>query len=714
MKQFFVFLAVVVLTAETVSSQNVGIGTTTPLVPFHIYNGSSGNPTPFGPLLVEGNNNTYINILTPNIRETGILFGKADNAASGAIIYNNVNALNGFQFRTNGNITQMILNSAGNLGIGLATPSAKLSVSTTGTELAGTTASNALRTLSGTLGNAVGNELSIASIGFSSSNNSSLGIRAYRNIAGTDWTSTALLLEYDVDNTTRAGGSFLALSAYGNIGINTVSPHPSSLVDMSSTTKGMLPPRMTTAQRDAIPNPVPGLMLFNSTSQSLEVYTTYGWYGLHLEIPERKLLGGIGDDIPVTIQQTTDGGYIVACNSFSSADGDVTGVNHGNQDCWIVKLDANRNITWNKLLGGNNDDWVKCIQQTADGGYIFAGYSISSANGDVSQTSHGGFDYWVVKLNSLGIIEWDKLLGGSNSDKAQSIRQTPDGDYIIAGYSLSSNSGDVTQTTHGITDYWIVKLNSTGNILWQKLLGGTGNEIPYDIAIHADGSYVIAGESTSSANGDVTGVNHGAAGTTDYWIVRLNNLDGNIIWNKLLGGSGEETAQSIQAPTGDGYIIAGHSTSSANGNVTGTTHSPGNNDLWIVRLDRFGNITWNKLIGGNNDDQAYSIKQTTDGGFIVAGDSRSSSGGDISASNHGGISDYLLFRLDGTGNILWNRLFGGIDIDHAYSVIQTADGGYAIAGSTRSSFSGDVNSGNHNPSLFDCWIIKVGSTGYLY
>jgi|CXWL01.1.fsa_nt_gi hypothetical protein len=503
-----------------------------------------------------------------------------------------------------------------------------------------------------------------------------------------------------------------------NVGIGTTSPNTSALLDVSSTAKGFLPPRMTTVQRDAIATPSQGLMIFNTTTQSLEIFTAYGWYGLQLQAPARKLLGGTLDEEAYSIQQTTDGGYIMAGYSQSSANGDVTDVNHGGingtLDFWIVKLDADRNLYWNKLLGGDGNEIVTSIQQTTDGGYIVAGYSNSSANGDVTEINNGNYDYWIVKLDADRNITWNRLIGGSGTDQAQSIRQTIDGGYIVAGFSNSSNSGNVSEVNHGGYDYWIVKLDGSGNMIWDKLLGGNADEMAKQVIQGNDETFVVAGQSTSSANGNVTGVNHGGIFPIDNWIVRLNT-NGSILWNKLLGGNGEDAAQSIQQTTDDGYIVAGYSTSTANGDVTGVNHgSGGSRDFWIEKLDRFGNITWNKLLGGDNWDQAYSIKQTADDGYIVTGYSNSSTSGDITGSNHGPANsyDYWIVKLNAIGNITWNKLIGGSGEDYSYSIYQAADGGYVVAGYATSSFTGDVNSYNHGNK--DIWVIKLGTNGYLY
>ncbi len=184
-------------------------------------------------------------------------------------------------------------------------------------------------------------------------------------------------------------------------------------------------------------------------------------------------------------------------------------------------------IQWEKALGGTGYDYATSIVQTSDGGYIVAGYSYSN-DGDVTG-NHGSADYWVVKLDNTGSISWQKSLGGSGDDEAASIVQTSDGGYIMAG-SSNSNDGDVTGN-HGSYDCWVVKLDNTGSVSWQKSLGGTGGDLASSVEQTSDGGYIVAGQSYST-DGDVTG-NHGVA---DCWVVKLDDT-GSISWQKSLGGS---------------------------------------------------------------------------------------------------------------------------------------------------------------------------------
>ena len=274
-----------------------------------------------------------------------------------------------------------------------------------------------------------------------------------------------------------------------------------------------------------------------------------------------KSLGGTLNEFGNSVQQTTDGGFVVAGYSLSN-DGDVTG-HHGGAggaDYWIVKLSGSGSLTWEKSLGGNSADYGNSIQQTTDGGFIVAGASSSNDN-DVSG-NHGLSDFWIVKLDSAGVITWQKCLGGSDDDQAFSIEQTTDGGFITAGYT-KSNTGDVS-FNHGSFDYWVVKLDSAGTLVWQKSLGGSSAELSNSIEQTADDGYIVAGY-TASFGGDVTG-NHGGTFWGDYWVVKLDG-SGTIVWQKCLGGTNDDVATAVQETTAGGFIITGWS-ESGNGDLT--------------------------------------------------------------------------------------------------------------------------------------------------
>ncbi|MDX9705524.1 MAG: T9SS type A sorting domain-containing protein [Weeksellaceae bacterium] len=383
------------------------------------------------------------------------------------------------------------------------------------------------------------------------------------------------------------------------------------------------------------------------------------------DIEWQKSLGGSYGEIAYSVQQTTDGGYIVAGYSESN-DGDVNS-NYGFSDYWIVKLNSAGSIEWQKSLGGSDVDYAYSIQQTTDGGYIVAGRSYSN-DGDVSG-NHGFSDYWIVKLDSTGNTQWQKSLGGSYADYAKSIQQTTDGGYIVAG-AASSNDGDVSGNLGGY-DYWVVKLDKSGSMEWQKSLGGSSNDYATSIQQTTDGGYIVAGYSESN-DGDVIG-NHG---DKDYWVVKLDST-GNMEWQKSLGGSGWDAAHSIQQTTDNGYIVAGYSESN-DGDVSG---NHGNMDYWVVKLDNIGNMEWQKSLGGSDAEVANSIQQTTDGGYIIAGYS-SSNDGDV--SNNYGLTDCWIVKLNDTGNIEWQKSLGESSYDAAISIQQTTDEGYIIAGQSDS------------------------------
>ena len=357
----------------------------------------------------------------------------------------------------------------------------------------------------------------------------------------------------------------------------------------------------------------------------------------------QKSLGGSLDESAASIQQTLDGGYIIAGNSKSN-DGDVTG-NHGDRDFWVVKITATGVIEWQKSLGGSLDDGATSVQQTLEGGYIIAGYSKSN-DGDVTG-NHGGRDFWIVKVTATGVMEWQKSLGGSLDENALSIQQSLDGGYIVAGDTLS-NDGDVTGN-NGTFDIWIVKLTNSGNLEWEKTLGGPGLEGSNAIQQTSDGDYIVAGYSTSNS-GDVS-ENFGGI---DYWIIKLTN-SGLIEWQKSFGGSLSEYPTSIQQTLDGGYIIGGESESN-DGNVT---ENKGLKDFWVVKITASGTLEWEKSMGGSDLDIQASVLQVSNDDYIVVGNTFSNDG-DVSLNK--GLSDIWIVKLTPFLNVDDTDLSGAISL----------------------------------------------------
>ncbi|MBS1688742.1 MAG: T9SS type A sorting domain-containing protein [Bacteroidetes bacterium] len=359
--------------------------------------------------------------------------------------------------------------------------------------------------------------------------------------------------------------------------------------------------------------------------------------------------GGSDNDGAYSVQQTRDGGYIIAGYTYSS-DGDVTGHYSGLfQDVWILKLDVGGHVIWQKCLGGSDDDFAKSIHQTADGGYIFAGATTSN-DGNVTNLHKDAMGYytedmWVVKLDDTGAIQWQKTLGGGANEEANSVKQTKDGGYIVAGFTFSTN-GDVAKHYGGKDDWdaWAVKLGSSGTIQWSNTFGGTQGDEFSSVIQDLDNSYVFTGYTTSN-DYDVTD-NHLNAGssTQDLWVVKLG-LSGSLTWQKCFGGSMLETGNEIRQDSDSGYVIAGY-TDSDDGDVSGFhTSSSYLYDGWVLRLDTKRNMTWQRCIGGSLGDLTYAMKLTNDGGCILGGVSASSDG-DITCTTYGD-GDFWLTKLAG-------------------------------------------------------------------
>ncbi|MFN0033530.1 MAG: T9SS type A sorting domain-containing protein, partial [Saprospiraceae bacterium] len=403
----------------------------------------------------------------------------------------------------------------------------------------------------------------------------------------------------------------------------------------------------------------------------------------------QKTFGGSNYDEAHAIRQTSDGGYIVSGRTDSN-DGDVGSGNHGSADGWILKLTAQGDIEWKKILGGTKGDSFGDIQQTPDGGYIVGG-ATTSDDGDISGLI-GVQDIWILKLNGTGDIQWNTLLGGSGVDFGSSIAQADDGGFVVLGLSHSPEIANPLNNGTS-SDIYVVKLSATGAIQWQKALGGSGQDQGFEIQKVAEGGYVILGRTTSN-DGDVSGF---LGGLWDSWLVKINDL-GEIEWQRTLGGSGSDRASGVLPTNDGGYLVTG-STESQDGDLAG---NHGFQDCWVIKLNSTGDIQWQKTLGGSAIDNGSGAVETSDGGYMVCASTASN---DEDVETIHGEFDAWLLKLNENGQLQWQKPLGGSRSDYANTIQRTNDNGHVLAGNTRSD-DGDVTI---NQGQSDFWIIKMGA-----
>ncbi|MBN8680500.1 MAG: T9SS type A sorting domain-containing protein [Chitinophagales bacterium] len=398
-----------------------------------------------------------------------------------------------------------------------------------------------------------------------------------------------------------------------------------------------------------------------------------------------RSFGGSSLEKLYALKATLDNGYIV-CGSTFSSDGDV-GTNKGGADCWIVKIKADGSLSWAKNYGGEATDIPYDICCLNDGGFAFVGLTYS-IGGDV-QGNHGDTDVWVVRLDSVGAILWQKCLGGTNQDIGYGLLATSDGGLIVCGGTKSSD-GDIN--THlGLGDVWLIKLNHVGELEWESCYGGqNGYDVANDVVITSDGGYIFFGE-TYSSDGQVTGLH----GNGDCWLVKVNSI-GQLEWQRALGGIGSDRGWDIHPAKHGGYFLMGYA-GSPDGDVIGWH---GNYDYWIIKISESGEILWQRSMGGFQDDYGLSVFGTQDGGCIASGATISTDGDVL---DNDGFRDIWVVKLDSLGIQMWQKTLGGSSGEFSTGVIETHDGNYVIAGETYSS-DGDVSS---NQGSSDFWIVKL-------
>jgi gliding motility-associated-like protein len=395
-------------------------------------------------------------------------------------------------------------------------------------------------------------------------------------------------------------------------------------------------------------------------------------------------IGGDNTEWNNFIQKTNDGNSIIGGYSYSNISGDKTENSRGQSDYWLVKLNTDTgDLIWQKTIGGNSYDNLTSGFETNDGGYILGGYSSSGISGEKTENSRGGDDYWVIKLDSNRNIVWQKTYGGNGVDRLTSIISTNDGGYLISGDSDSGISGDKNLANFGSNDIWVIKINSIGNIEWQKNFGGNQLDFGGKILKTSHNTYILSGSSNSNISGNKS---QNSKGLGDYWILNLD-LNGNIIWQKTFGGSNGDYAESL-LETGDGnFLIAGDSASSISGDKT--QNSYGITDIWLLKLSYIdGNIIWQKTIGGDSTEWKPEIKRTFDSNYIILAMSDSGVSGQKTEPNKGN-RDYWLIKIDSNGQVIWDKTIGGDNLDQPQSIIEINPNKFICSGWSRSNASGD-------------------------
>ena len=356
-----------------------------------------------------------------------------------------------------------------------------------------------------------------------------------------------------------------------------------------------------------------------------------------------RTFGGSSMDECYSVHQISDGSYIL---------GGYTGsYGAGNRDFWLLKTDADGDSLWTRTFGGMYQDECRSIQQTTDGGYILGGFTYSYGAGST--------DFWLLKTDTSGALEWSYTFGGGSLEICYSVQQTTDGGYILGGYTNSFGAGGY--------DFWFVKTYPGGTEQWSRTFGGSDDDVCWSIQQTSDGGYILGGYTASFG-----------AGSTDFWLVKMD-ANGAEEWRRTFGGSDEDVCFSVQQTTDGGYILGGYT----------VPYGVGFSDFWLVKTDASGIEEWNRTFGGSSSEACLSVQQTSDGGYILGG---------YAASYGAGNADFWLVRADANGDSLWSRTFGGSGQDECRSVQQTTDGGYILGGNTSS----------YGAGSWDFWLVKTG------
>ncbi len=374
---------------------------------------------------------------------------------------------------------------------------------------------------------------------------------------------------------------------------------------------------------------------------------------------------------------TYDSTRVVAVGGSRSSCGDVPG-HHGGGDAWICEIDLATGVVWKKNYGSSVFDEFTGIIQNQNGGYTCFGQTVP-------------FDWLIMEVDNLGDSVWKKTYGGSGTEYCNGMVPTEDKGYIVAGYT-SSTDGDISHLK-GVADIWVVRLDSVGNIVWEKTYGGSETDGAESIVRTFDGNYLIGGWS-GSADGD-RNFNYGI---TDAWLIKIDG-QGNLLWQKSYGGSSVETAAKIVQTSDSGFVVAGWSKS----DDIDLSQNSGEEDVWIFKIDQTGNLQWQKSFGGSNTDEAEAVACSKEGGYMIVATTESNDGDVV---GHHGATDIWAIKLTDSGTLEWQRPIGGWDYESGTTgLLQSSDSAYILVSS--SGFpDGDISTDLGDR---DGWLVKLAT-----
>lgn len=412
-----------------------------------------------------------------------------------------------------------------------------------------------------------------------------------------------------------------------------------------------------------------------------------------------KTFGGTNEDDAIDIVEANDGGYVIL-GFTNSIDGDITGKTNPDQDYWLLKLNQNGDKIWDKTYGGSQNDQATGLSKTNDGGYVISGYT-SSFDGDVSENA-GFQDYWIVKVDNQGIIQWEKSFGFIGQDQAYKVIPTTDGGYFASGTLQVGEGGsngegndivnedkNLRTGQHSLGDFWGIKMDANGNKIWRRYFGGTQADLNKDVIETDDGGFLLVGVS-DSPDFDISN----AIGADDFWVIKVSAA-GEKVWEKSYGGLETDRAFSITRTDDGNYLLTGESRSIGED----VSNPKGGGDIWIVKINASnGAILWEKSFGGTEFDTSRGIKNLGNGSFAIAGSSRSTDG---DASNNYGANDAWFLIVDENGALEYETNIGGSDIDFGNQVMGTSNNEIVFVGSTLSNdFDITLNKGNKDILIF--------------